>query len=163
MIIGIAGVSRSGKTSLAHLLKEKLGDTQIISMDDYPAKIDNFHYIKDAIDWEHPSSLDFVKIIEQIKVASANFQYVIVEGIFIFYHEPLRFLMDTFIYLNLEKSHFIERKIDDNRWGSIPPWYREHIWKSHLLYGTQPSDVDFLQIDASTDYDYQQILDFIES
>lgn len=162
MIIGIAGISRSGKTTLAISLKEKLGDAEIISLDNYPASIEKFQYINDVIDWEHPSSLDLEKVTDQVQNAAAKNETVIIEGIFLFYHQPLRSLIDKFIFLNLEKSDFLKRKLHDNRWGEIPNWYREHIWQSHLLFGVKPSDIQAFEINANSDFSYPELLDYLE-
>ncbi|MTI41045.1 uridine kinase family protein [Fulvivirga lutimaris] len=162
MIIGIAGVSRSGKTTLAISLKEKLGNAEIISLDDYPAKIENFKYIKDVIDWEHPSSLDFVKIIDVVREAATKNEIIIVEGIFLFHHETLKSLIDKFIYLDLEKEDFLKRKLHDNRWGHIPNWYREHIWQSHLLFGVKPVGVEAFEINANSGFSFSELQDYLE-
>ena len=162
MIIGIAGVSRSGKTSLAISLKEKLGDAVIISMDDYPAKIENFKYIKNVIDWEHPSSLDLEKVTDQVREAAAKNKHVIVEGIFLFHHIPLKSLVNKFIYLNLEKEDFFKRKLNDHRWGKIPNWYQEHIWQSHLNFGVKPVDIAAFEINANSDFSYPELLGYLK-
>lgn len=163
MIIGVAGISRSGKTTLAISLKDKLENSEIISLDDYPAKMENFHYIKDVIDWEHPSSLDLEKVTEQVQELSLTCQYVIVEGIFLFYHESLKSLIDKFIYLNLEKEDFLRRKMHDNRWGHIPAWYKEHIWQSHLIFGAKPAYLEAFEINANSDFSYEELLAHLKS
>ena len=162
MIIGIGGVSRSGKTSLAVLLKSKLVDAEIISIDDYPSSQNNFTFVKNTIDWEHPSSLDFDRIIQGINFLDKNHAIVIVEGIFLFYHSELKNLIDKFIFINLQKDVFLKRKMQDDRWGHVPAWYREHIWESHLLYGVKPLDCNIFEIDGSGDIDYKPLLDFLK-
>ncbi|MEQ8243146.1 hypothetical protein [Fulvivirga sp.] len=163
MIIGIAGVSRSGKTTLAISLKEKLGDAEIVSLDNYPASIEKFQYINDVIDWEHPSSLDLEKVTHLVREAASKNKYVIVEGIFLFYYQPLMSLINKLIFLNLEKTDFLKRKLHDNRWGQIPTWYKEHIWQSHLDFGTKPVDAAILELDATQKYDFDQLLAFINT
>ncbi|MEQ9168423.1 MAG: hypothetical protein RLO12_19350 [Fulvivirga sp.] len=162
MIIGIAGVSRSGKTTLAISLKEKLGDAEIVSLDNYPASIEKFQYINDVINWEHPSSLDLEKVTHLVREAASKNKYVIVEGIFLFYHEPLESLVDKFIYLDLQKEDFLKRKLHDNRWGNIPNWYREHIWQSHLLFGVKPVDVEAFEINPNSGFSFSELRDYLE-
>ncbi len=162
MIIGIGGVSRSGKTSLAVSLKSKLVDAEILSLDDYPSSRENFTFIKNTVDWEHPSSLDFNRIIEDINLLKNKHEIVIVEGIFIFHHSVLKRLIDKFIFINLEKYVFLSRKKEDGRWGYVPAWYREHIWESHLHYGAKSLDCKIFELDGAEEFDYEQVLDFIK-
>ena len=66
MIIGIGGVSNSGKSGLARLIGT-LYDHKTISIlcqDDFTKP--NLPYIKDHIDWELPETMDFELLYKTI-------------------------------------------------------------------------------------------------
>ncbi len=91
MLIGIGGVSRSGKSTLASGIAGMFpfADPVIICQDDYihsPAKLPE---IKRHIDWKDPASLDFTKIHEAVWAAIASKKLVLMEGLFAFQDEAL--------------------------------------------------------------------------
>ena len=108
--IGIGGVSRAGKTTLATYIKDLYPNkkTHIISMDDYVHEPDKIPRIKDRIDWE---------------------------GILIFYSEEVNKLFDKRIFIDIPKSLFYIRRRNDTRWGKEPRWYIDYVWESYLKYG----------------------------
>lgn len=176
MIIGIGGVSRAGKTTLAFKIREWLGKTKvcILHQDKYIHPENAIPRIKDHIDWEHPGSLDFEKLISLTKQKSEEYPVVIVEGLMAFHSHELLKLMDKKIYIRISKDAFLNRKTLDNRWGDEPNWYIDHIWDSHFVYGLLPEkqnesllvdgeecDIDetvqqFLDIPKIPDYDYKR-------
>lgn len=140
MIIGIGGASRSGKTSLAILIKtilENNGQTAIVlGQDDYafPEESD-IPKIKHRVDWERPESIDFEWYKKDIFSKQKEYQNVIAEGLFNFYDADINALFDVNFFTQISKKTFLERKKVDTRWGIEPNWYIEHIWKSYLKYG----------------------------
>ena len=60
MIIGIGGVSRAGKTTLAEWLRNQFPEkkTHIICQDDFVFPTDRIPRINNRINWEHPDSID---------------------------------------------------------------------------------------------------------
>lgn len=151
MIIGIGGVSRAGKTSLAFKIREWMGYNyvSVIHQDEYVRKDDKMPKIKEHIDWEHPDSLDFSGIIDKIKEESTKNKIIVVEGLMVFWNEQLLSLFDKKIYIKISKNTFLSRKTLDNRWGDEPDWYIEHIWGAHFQYGTIPNGGHgFLQLDG---------------
>jgi uridine kinase len=173
MIIGIGGVSRAGKTTLAYKIREWLHSQKvfIIHQDEYIQPEDSIPKIKNHIDWEHPKSLDFKKLKEIISEKKNEYQLILVEGLMVFNDDELLNMMDKKIYIEISKEAFLNRKTLDNRWGDEPDWYIEHIWDSHFLYGLLPGDQknaikvdgegcciddqiqDFLNIPKTNDYD----------
>lgn len=150
MIIGIGGVSRAGKTSLALKIQEWKGadKVKIIQQDDFIQALEQMPIIQGHIDWEHPDSLHFENLLEEIKKARKKYEIVVVEGLMVFWNKKLTKLMDKKIYLKITKSTFLARKTLDNRWGNEPEWYIEHIWNSHFVYGLFNHLPDVLQLDG---------------
>lgn len=159
MIIGIGGVSRSGKTVLAkHLatwLKDKGHRVLVLHQDELVVDRELLPRIKGEIDWEHPSSIDFSKIIHLIQLQKDKFDYILVEGLFAFANEALTKLYDKGIYLSIDKDTFMKRKLEDERWGGEPAWYLNHIWEAHQLYGRPVKIAIQLLHIGGTDIDFK--------
>lgn len=147
MIIGIGGVSRAGKTTLANLLKKRLkGKTiSILNQDDF-AKKTGLPKIKNHIDWEHPASLDWTTLMNTIKAETKKNEITIVEGLFAFYNKQISNIYDLKIFMSIEKEVFLARKRKDKRWGKEPEWFIQHIWNSYLKYGQLPDSIDEILI-----------------
>ncbi len=136
-IIGIGGCSRSGKSTLARRIKERFSDLRvlILDMDDFVLPEDQIPKIKDRADWELPTSVDFKKLIQAVKT-NQDHDIIIVEGILIFANTALLELFDTTISIEISKETFLVRRKRETRWGEEPDWFIEHVWESHLKYGT---------------------------
>jgi uridine kinase len=137
MIIGVGGVSRSGKTWLAYKITELFKDRTIavINQDEYVYDIEEIPRVNGETDWECPESIDFDHLLDHIQIASASNDVVIVEGLLAFYDKRIMQLMDKKLFIEIPKPLFLKRKIKDKRWGDFPEWYMEHIWQSYLKYG----------------------------
>jgi uridine kinase len=98
MIIGIGGVSRSGKSTLANLLVtyfRKNGKKAIIfHQDDFVFPETQIPKIKNKTDWESPQSIDFEQYREVIELFKTRFDIVIAEGLFSFYDDNIYQLYD---------------------------------------------------------------------
>lgn len=151
MIIGIGGASRSGKTSLAILIKtilENNGQTAIVlGQDDYAfAEESVIPKIKHRVDWERPESIDFEWYKKDILTKQKEYQNVIAEGLFNFYDTDINALFEVKFFTQISKNTFLKRKKADTRWGIEPDWYIEHIWKSYLKYGRTILDDSFANV-----------------
>lgn len=137
LIIGIGGVSRSGKTWLAYKISELFQHKSIlvINQDEYVFDVEDIPKVRGETDWECPESIDFNKLLDHIQIASATNDIIIVEGLLAFYENRIERLMDKKIFIEIPKTLFLERKVKDKRWGDFPEWYMEHIWQSYLTYG----------------------------
>jgi len=165
MIIGIGGVSRAGKTSLALQIHEWAGEgkVKIFHQDDYIQPLDKMPKIKGHIDWENPASLDFNRLKKEIEIACKEFQIVVVEGLMVFWDLELTKLMNKKIYIKINKDAFLSRKTLDSRWEEEPEWYIEHIWKTHFIYGLLPAGLSgVLQIDGETGYANKIVKSYLE-
>ncbi len=137
-IIGIAGGTGSGKTTVVRKIVESLPIEQVtvIPQDSYYK--DSSHIPmeqRQEINFDHPSSLEFSLLVEHIRrlkcgesIQQPIYSYltctrasetipvlpkkvVIVEGILILTHEPLRDLMDIKIYVDADADDRLSRVI----------------------------------------------------
>ena len=144
MKIGIGGVSRAGKSTLARQIIDRYSDKKrvVIHQDDYINAGYDIPQIQERIDWEVPESIDFVRLSYDFKWISENVEIVILEGIFAFYDNEINKMYDKKIFVDLDYEDFISRKTQDKRWGTEPSWYIQHIWNSY-----QKHKIEILKMD----------------
>ena len=137
MIIGIAGGTGSGKTTLTHRLQEIFGsDVSVVYHDNYYKRLDDLTYEERCkVNYDHPDSFETDLMVEDLKRLAAGeiihcpvYDYtihnrsnefvevrptkvVIVEGILIFEHKALRDLMDIKIFVDTDADVRILRRI----------------------------------------------------
>ena len=137
MIIGIAGGTGSGKTTLTRRLREIFGDdVSVIYHDNYYKRLDHLTYEERCkVNYDHPDSFDTDMMAEDLKRLAGGetiycpvYDYtihnrsdqvmevrpakvVIVEGILIFEHAALRSLMDIRIFVDTDADVRILRRI----------------------------------------------------
>ena len=137
MIIGIAGGTGSGKTTLTHRLQEIFGsNVSVVYHDNYYKRLDELTYEERCkVNYDHPDSFDTDLMVEDLKRLAAGeiihcpvYDYtvhnrsnefvevrptkvVIVEGILIFEHKALRELMDIKIFVDTDADVRILRRI----------------------------------------------------
>ena len=138
LIIGIAGGTGSGKTTVVRKITELLpkGQVAVLSQDSYYK--DSGHLPLEerlALNFDHPDSLDFELLIKDLKalkigrsiqqpiysyltctraketIAVAPHEVVIVEGILIFTRAELRKLMDIKIFVDADADDRLGRVI----------------------------------------------------
>jgi len=136
MKIGIGGISRAGKTTLAKKLISHFPDKKkvILHQDDYVNAGYDIPQIQERIDWEVPESIDFLRLKYDFKWMSLNLDVVVLEGIFALYDEEMNHMFDKKIFVDLGYKQFMDRKATDKRWGYEPDWYIQHIWNSYQKY-----------------------------
>jgi uridine kinase len=163
MIIGIGGVSRAGKTTLAEWLRNQLPGkkTHIICQDDFVFPTDRIPRINDRINWDHPDSIDHVAFRKAIIAESKLNEIVIAEGLLVFYDRLTNSLYDSMLMVEIDYQTFLSRKDHDHRWGHEPDWYVQHIWDSFLKYGNSPEPHRTLTIDGTKNFPVKTIMDFI--
>jgi uridine kinase len=158
-IIGIAGPSSSGKTELARHVRAELPGTSIVSLDSYYRAIGhlppeerartNFDH-HDALDWEllhsHLSDLTEGRAFEEPVYSFAEHsrlpgtriieprEYVIVEGLFVFYWPELRGILDTKVFVQTDPEVCFERRLrrDVAERGRTPESVREQYARTVL-------------------------------
>lgn len=137
LFIGIAGGTGSGKTTVAHNIKEKIGeDILILDMDSYYKDNSNITFEERLkINYDHPDAFDIpllkshiesllkgevvkkpiysfveytrLKDYEEIKPK----RIIILEGIFALFFEELRKLMDIKIYVDTDADIRLIRRL----------------------------------------------------
>ncbi|MDD3429115.1 MAG: uridine kinase [Oscillospiraceae bacterium] len=137
MIIGIAGGTGSGKTTLTNRLKERFQeDVSVVYHDNYYKRHDELTYEERCkLNYDHPDAFDTDLMIQHINnlrrgtpVACPVYDYtvhnrstetitinptrvIIVEGILIFQNEELRNLMDIKIFVDTDADVRILRRV----------------------------------------------------
>ena len=137
MVIGIAGGTGSGKTTLTLRLKERFGeDVSILYHDNYYRQHDEMPYEERCkLNYDHPDAFDTQRLVDDLDalrrgetVHSPTYDYtvhnraaetvevrpakvVLVEGILIFVDPVLRSLMDIKIFVDTDADVRILRRI----------------------------------------------------
>ena len=137
MVIGIAGGTGSGKTTLVKRLKDTFGDNVGVVYHDnyYKAHTGMTYDERAALNYDHPDAFDTTLMVADLKRLIAGetihcpvYDYsihnraeetvevrptkvVIVEGILIFEHKALRDLMDIKIFVDTDADVRILRRI----------------------------------------------------
>ncbi len=137
-IIGIAGGTGCGKSTVVRKIIDKLPENQVAVIPQDSYYIDNGHIPlkeRQKINFDHPSSLEFPLLVDHIRmlkngktIEQPTYSYltctrneetinvrptkvVIVEGILIFSHKPLRDLMDIKVFVDAEPDDRLSRVI----------------------------------------------------
>lgn len=162
MIIGIGGVSRSGKSHLALQLVNRFKSACVLSMDDYTYPKDLLPKIRDRYDWERPEAYDFDKLIAELTVLRENYLTVIIEGILI-YHDPrIAEIIDKKLFLEIAEDTFLKRRMEEKRWGNEPQWFISHVWKSYEKYDVQNYS-DFIYLNSENPLNIDSVMNIINS
>lgn len=138
LIIGIAGGTGSGKTTVVNKIVQELPTDEVcvISQDSYYKATDSLSYEeRTKINFDHPRAIDFDLLIEHLKelkkektvnqpvysfvthnrtkdtVKTHPRKVVIVEGILIFNSEELRNLFDIKIFVHAETDERLIRRV----------------------------------------------------
>jgi uridine kinase len=136
-IVGIAGGTASGKTTIVRRIKEKFGDDiVVINHDSYYKAHDDLSYEdRSRLNYDHPESFDTDLMIQDIKKLKNNEeidmpvydytihnrsdatvhvvpkQVIIVEGILILENPKLRKLMDIKVFVDTDADERLMRRI----------------------------------------------------
>lgn len=136
-IVGIAGGSASGKTSVANVISKKLkSDITIISLDSYYQGFEEYAFEERVkINFDHPSSFEINLLAEHIRrlrngqsVDIPVYDFVayertdkvrpieptpiiIVEGLFVLFEKNLRELFDLKIFVDCDSDKRLIRRI----------------------------------------------------
>ncbi len=165
MIIGIGGLSRSGKTKVAKKIRTELQkqgqNVLLLHQDHFSFPEIKIPKIKDRADYEHPDSIDWNRYLAAIQEGIKAQQTIISEGLFAFANQQLNQLYDRQIFVSIDQATFMQRKANDTRWGPLPPpWYLQHIWDAHQIHGQCPLPSP-LQINGTKPLIINEIIDYI--
>jgi uridine kinase len=138
LIIGIAGGTGSGKTTVVHQIMNELPETEvgIISQDSYYKETHNLSYEeRTKINFDHPRAIDFELLVSHLKELKANkaiqqpvYSFVthnrtddtilthprkvmLVEGILILANPELRDMFDIKIYVHADSDERLIRRL----------------------------------------------------
>ena len=121
-MVGIAGGTASGKSTLARWIEQALDDrvVRMLHMDRYflrvkprmiaPITGESFE------DHNHPRSFDLVGLVDKLDTfcREQKAQVIIVEGLMTLYHQPLRERLDLAIYVDAPADERIVRRLRRN-------------------------------------------------
>ena len=135
-IIGIAGPSSSGKTELAKQLVQRLPGTAIISLDSYYRSLTDKPLSERArMNFDHPDALEWELLHEHLQAIADGrpfeepvysfalhtrttesrrvepSEYIILEGLFVFYWPELRSTLDTKVYVETDPEVCYRRRL----------------------------------------------------
>jgi nicotinamide/nicotinate riboside kinase len=162
MIIGIGGVSRSGKSTLANLLVthfRKNGQKAIIfHQDDFVFSETKIPKIRNRTDWESPQSIDFQLYKEVLELFQERFDVVIAEGLFAFYDDTINELYNHKFLVKISKRTFLIRRAMDTRWGYEPTWFIDHVWLSYLKYGKPKPELKVINLSGEDEFDMKTVI-----
>ncbi|MBF4467219.1 MULTISPECIES: uridine kinase [Flavobacterium] len=138
LIIGLAGGTGSGKTTVVHQIMTELPDTEVgvISQDSYYKETTNLSFDERAlINFDHPRSIDFELLVKHLKALKAGetidqpvYSFIqhnrtddtvsthprkvmIVEGILILTNPELRELFDIKIFVHADSDERLVRRL----------------------------------------------------
>lgn len=138
LIIGIAGGTGSGKTTVVHQIMNELPDTEVgvISQDSYYKETHNLSFDERAlINFDHPRAIDFELLVKHLKALKAGetidqpvYSFIqhnrtddtvsthprkvmIVEGILILTNPELRHMFDIKIFVHADSDERLIRRL----------------------------------------------------
>ena len=138
LIIGIAGGTGSGKTTVVHQIMNELPDTEVgvISQDSYYKETHNLSFDeRELINFDHPRAIDFELLVKHLKalkegetidqpvysfiqhnrtddtVSTHPRKVMIVEGILILTNPELRELFDVKVYVHADSDERLIRRL----------------------------------------------------
>ena len=139
MIIGISGGTGAGKTTLVNYVEKILvkDETLILSQDRYYKHLPELSFEERClINFDHPDALDLdllashvVQLQEGKSIKSPVYsfeqhlrmddievihpkKYILIEGILVFAHAPLRELFDYKVYIDADINKRVERRME---------------------------------------------------
>lgn len=166
LIVGIAGGTASGKTTICGRLVERLAGYTVLDMhmDRYFLRVKpRMRAPISGLDYEdhnHPSSFDLDALVRDLDAhrQAAEADVIIVEGLLTLYHQPLRERLDLAIFLDAPSDERIVRRLRRNMargldFDGIAQFYLDSVrfrheefvepsrWHADLvLNGAYPSD-----------------------
>lgn len=143
LIVGISGVTCSGKTSLSNEIRKHLPDSVIVNQDDYFYPIDSSHHKfipeLDHINFDIISSLDMDKMLSDVlRVINGTESYgarrvLIVDGFLIFNYKPIADLCNLKYFININKDLcWDRRKVRTYDPPDVPGYFENIVWPEYL-------------------------------
>eukprot|EP00929_Paragymnodinium_shiwhaense_P109960 TRINITY_DN76605_c0_g1_i1.p1 TRINITY_DN76605_c0_g1~~TRINITY_DN76605_c0_g1_i1.p1 ORF type:complete len:277 (+),score=43.77 TRINITY_DN76605_c0_g1_i1:209-1039(+) len=154
LVVGVAGATRSGKSTLARALRQQLpGKPQW--------KLNQDSYFK--VIGETPNCIDFGRLKKQLGVhiadagaearAQKSPQVVIAEGFLLFADSEISEACGVKIFLDISKEICLSRRKESKKTEGLSPakfdqYFEKFIWTGYEAHGQAPAE-GTLRIDAS--------------
>ncbi len=160
ILIGIAGPSASGKSTICDELQKKFKDSLVIHTDNYWCNPDHFPTEKGFKNWELPQCLDFDTLyanLAELKQGRTTFgphwvqgiyppvqkelkpaTIIVVEGFRLFWDSRIRKLFDFKIYIDVPEETILHRRAQRMRHPDKPGrelYYQEIVVPEDQKYG----------------------------
>lgn len=162
-LILIAGISRSGKTTLSNALANDLPNAIVLHQDEFIVDKDALPHVRERVDWEKPETIAWPNLINAYHKASQQYDFVIIEGIFALSDLTLSNIAGYKILLTLDHDEFIKRRNQEHRWGNEPDWFMEHVWESHLVFHNPNNLTPDIQASNISPTQYSNLLGQLKS
>lgn len=143
-VVGIAGGSGTGKTSLATGLAKSLGlKTVVLHLDDYFVSKDKVAKLAGEDNWDHPSSIDGGKLMKELNDLinrPDRPEMIIIEGFMLLHFSDIRETLDLKIFLDMDFYKATMRRVhpmwDNYRENVLKPMYEEYVAPSSKFADT---------------------------
>lgn len=187
-LIGVAGPSTSGKSTLCKKLIEELDNSLLISLDHYWYDSSSFPMAYGFKNWDLPENLDLDLLFQNlsdlkngVETNIPNFvnykceglktvqpaDFVIAEGFLLFYDERISDLLDLRIFLDISEEVILERRIKRNRFGKKKRelYYRNVVIKEYNRHASVQRIRSHRILDGTKDLDFNKknIIDMIRN
>ncbi|MBO3697988.1 uridine kinase [Roseivirga sp. E12] len=162
-LILIAGISRSGKTTLAKQLAHDLPEAIVLHQDKYVLDESLIPMIRDRTDWESPESVDWTRLHNDYNRLKNEYAFIIIEGIFGLTDPRLLDASNFKILLDLDRGEYIRRRKLERRWGNEPKWFIDHVWESHEVFHNPSNTHLDWELSNPSSADYSEILNQLKS
>jgi len=158
-IIGIAGPSASGKSTVCDELVKLIPGSLLISQDDYWKNTENFPRVKGFKNAELPECIDFDSLYHNLldlkngkrtiapkwvrgqyppdQQVLAPAPIIVVEGFRLFHDPRIREILDYKVYFDVSATEIIKRRLSRLRHGQLERewYYREVVVAEDIKYG----------------------------
>ncbi|MES2470814.1 MAG: hypothetical protein V4526_01105 [Patescibacteria group bacterium] len=113
VLIGIAGPSGAGKTTVSERFIKASRRFGHVRLDDYFKSQKFFSKKAGYVNWEKPANFNFKKLysdLKKLKAAASHKKYIFVEGFLLFKYPKIRKLLDYKVYFDLPQRLVIKRR-----------------------------------------------------
>jgi uridine kinase len=165
IVVGIAGPSCAGKSTIVEELKRRLPRIRSISLDEFWKDSETFPTITvngtlSFRNWELPQNLDFDRLYDTLKRARKGArkasrgelpQIILVEGFLLLYSKRIRELLDLKIYMEVDDETIFERRMERKRFvfEGMELYYREVAIKEYRRFGRPTMKYADIILDAT--------------
>jgi uridine kinase len=131
-VVGICGVSSSGKSTITKKLKNENIFDMVLNVDDYllkpllvyDEKLETYIELYDDL-----KVYDLDKFYTDLNSAKLEYQSILVEGFLLYARQDISDLIDIKIFLKVEKEICKERIRKRNDRNSDDYYFDEYVWK----------------------------------